>query len=338
MGGVAMSSRRSSSPWPRLPRAVACVLTAAALSVAALVAAGAVLGDAGGGLMLVNVVAWWLLVAVFAVGVILLVGRHPLVALPCLLAAILLLVPYCPTRPASALVASPGTALPTTTLTVATYNVAGGEPGTPRGEARLDRLRTLQADADPDVLLVEEVDLETAVALRQGAVLPHAWVGPPNEYDQRVAVLSRWPISGTRAVRATPGARPTAVVELTTPRDPLEVLPLHLPSPCYCLRRADLAAEARDRRAATVAALDAVGAPGAAPVIVGGDLNSGPASDPARTLARPGSRTRSPQRATVPASPASMARSASGSTRSSCASWSRRRRASVRPTAATIAP
>lgn len=270
---------QSPARWPLLPGAVARVLTGLAVAVAALVALGAVVGDATPGLMLVNVASWWLLLAVTGAGVLLAVGRRPVPAAVCLLLGLLLVSPY---RAAGTALTTRPVAARTPVTTVATYNIAGGEPDM---DERLERLTGLVRREHPDVVLVQEVDAPTADALRGGALLRHAWVGRPNAFHQRVAVLSRWPLTEIRDVATTVGARPTAVVEVKTPYGPLQILPLHLPSPCYCLQPTRLAAEARARRAATEAALDALG-PG--PAIIGGDLNSGSHNDPARALRRAG--------------------------------------------------
>lgn len=179
--------------WLVLPRGVARALTGLAVAVAALVGLGAVVGDATPGLMLVNVASWWLLLAVTGIGALLALGRRLVPAAVCLALGLLLLSPH---RAVGTALTTRLVAAHTPVITVATYNVAGGEPGM---DERLERLTGLVRREHPDFVLVQEVDAPTADALRGGALLRHAWsVGPtPSTSAWRSSRAGRWRMSAT---------------------------------------------------------------------------------------------------------------------------------------------
>ncbi len=239
-----------------------------AVLVLALVAVGAVAGDAWPPLVVGNLVRWWLLVLAGACALPALSGtRSRMLALPGLLGAGLALAALWPLARSD---------LPSTdALVVVAYNVEQSGNG---AAERYENVVGIVREVAPDIVLLEQVNDGLADRLREDAPLAHVHLSPPDEIGERTAVLSRFPITAARAVR-TPG-RPTSVVTVTTFDGPLQVVPLHLTSPCY-LCWDGLTNQAATRVAEVEAVLAALG-PG--PAILGGDLNSGPANDAARAV------------------------------------------------------
>lgn len=144
----------------------------------------------------------------------------------------------------------------------------------------------------PDVLLVQEILPSQRDTLRERIDdrLPHVWFGRPGRVGG-VGVLSAYPIVDVRPIGAVArSSRPTAVVTIAVGDERLQVVPVHLTSPCpRCgpvVERQRF--EANTRRAETdaiVAALDAD-----TPAVVGGDFNSTRRNDPYRALVRVGFR------------------------------------------------
>lgn len=147
---------------------------------------------------------------------------------------------------------------------------------------------------EPDLLLVQEVQPARADELRAqlGDTFPHM------SFESREAgriggtgVLSRYPILEERALEPVSGARPTSIVVVDVGGRPVQVVSVHLTSPCFAcgssaLERQGFEAEMRHAEMdAIIAALD----PGL-PAILGGDLNSTRRSDPYRLLAGAGFR------------------------------------------------
>lgn len=169
-------------------------------------------------------------------------------------------------------------------LRVATYNTYVNAPD-------VEHVVALVEDQRPDVLLLQEVFPERGERLR--AALSdwygdHAWIGQDARVGS-VAVFSRFPVLEVRPIRPpSTHSRPTAVVVLDVGGQPVQVVALHLISPCRdCGPVSDrLELEGEVRRAevdAVLAALDAD-----VPAIVGGDLNSNDRSEPYRALVEHG--------------------------------------------------
>lgn len=145
----------------------------------------------------------------------------------------------------------------------------------------------LVADEEPDVLVLQEVfppreaELGRALAERY----PHRHVEQSPGVGG-VGVYSRFPITEVRAIGdATGRSRSSAVVVLDVDGRPLQVVPVHLISPCpTCgtsfLERLELEG---DVRVAEMGAVIAALTPGV-PAIVAGDFNSTERSMPYRRL------------------------------------------------------
>ncbi|MBW3620687.1 MAG: endonuclease/exonuclease/phosphatase family protein [Actinobacteria bacterium] len=149
----------------------------------------------------------------------------------------------------------------------------------------------LVEETDPDVLVLQEVfpPRETELDAALAAVLPHRHVVQSPGVGG-VAVYARFPIAEVRPIGdASERSRSTAVVVLDVDGRPLQVVPVHLISPCpTCgtsfLERLDLEGEVRvAEMGSIVAALDPD-----VPAIVAGDLNSTDRSMPYRRLAGAG--------------------------------------------------
>ncbi|MBW3576228.1 MAG: endonuclease/exonuclease/phosphatase family protein [Actinobacteria bacterium] len=146
----------------------------------------------------------------------------------------------------------------------------------------------------PDVLLVQEITPRRAAELEAelGDTYPHRWFGDEVGRVGGVGVLSRFPIVALRPVPPPrPASRPTAVVHLDVGGRPLQIVPVHLTSPCpdcgaSLLGRQRL--EVDVRRAEIDAALAELDPD--IPAVVGGDLNSTRRSDPYRHLVAAGFR------------------------------------------------
>lgn len=252
-------------------RGVACVARWTGLGVEVLVlvvvAAGALAGDAWPPLVVANLGRWWLLAGAGIVGCALLAARSPLMAVPGLLAGCLALAALWPLV---------RTAQPTgDALVVVAYNV---ERAGNSAADRYENVAGIVRDVDPDVVLLEQVNGGLADLLAAGELLPYARVSAPDEIDDRTAVISRVPITDARSV-TTPG-RSTSVVTLATDAGALQVVPLHLTSPCYLCWDA-LTDQAATRVDEVEKILDTL-EPG--PAIIGGDLNSGPGNDAAGVI------------------------------------------------------
>ncbi|MGH3440934.1 MAG: endonuclease/exonuclease/phosphatase family protein [Nitriliruptorales bacterium] len=171
-------------------------------------------------------------------------------------------------------------------LRVASYNTYVRAPDT-------SHVVSLVRDEHPDVLLVQEVFPSTAAAIREGVAdhLPHSWFGEPGRVGG-VGVVSRHPIVEVRPIpQVDVHSRPTAVVVLDVDGRRLQVVAVHLTSPCPLCGESVVERqrfEAEQRRAemdAIVSVLD-----DDAPAVVGGDFNSDRRADPYRMLAGAGFR------------------------------------------------
>jgi endonuclease/exonuclease/phosphatase (EEP) superfamily protein YafD len=190
----------------------------------------------------------------------------------------------------SAFVPLPRDEPPPASLRVATFNTYVGAPD-------LEHVLDLVDDHEPDVLLLQEVfpdrqeQMEEALAERYPTqvVVQSAGVGG-------VGVLSRYPVVDVRKVTdASANSRETQVVVLDVEGTAVQVVPVHLISPCPACGRSlveRIELEGDVRRAemtAVIAALDED-----LPAIVGGDFNSTDRAEPYRRLAAAG--FRDPQR------------------------------------------
>lgn len=245
---------------------------------------GWVLGDATGWLYVANLsTIYWLAPAVglcaFAIAV-----RWWLPALACALAAVVWLATFAP-------LFVPQTPSPSADLRIATFNV--------RPESGLDHVIRLAQREQPDVLLVQELLLESQdeLAVELASVLPHHHFSRVNQRtgDHGTAVFSRFPVARTREIGPLPAvSRPVDVVTLDTGDGPLHVVSLHLTSPCDECLSSDLG-DVR-RNAASLAPLGresdlrrsemarVIAALPAGSLIVGGDLNSSTHNTPRRRL------------------------------------------------------
>lgn len=219
---------------------------------------------------------WWLLPAVVLVPVAV-VRRASRAALLLTVPALAFVWSY-----GGVFVSTPSAA--TADVRVATFNTYVHAPN-------VSHVVKLVEDQDPDVLLLQEVFPERLRALREQVAgrLPYVWTGPARTVGG-VAVLSRFPITDVRAIPPpSRHSRPTAVVQIDVGGTDVQVVPVHLISPCprcgpSVTQRA--AFEASVRAQEIDAVLDAL-EPGV-PAIVGGDLNSNDRSRPYRALARAG--------------------------------------------------
>lgn len=171
-------------------------------------------------------------------------------------------------------------------LTVASFNTYVKSPDGSHVLELVDRV-------DPDVLLLQEVfpplqaELEDALSDR----LPHT-MAVQSEGVGGVMVASRYPIVEERPVTAgTNDVRATAVAVIDVDGQLVQVVPVHLRSPCptcgtSLTDRLQLEGESREAEMATVlGALDR-----STPAIVGGDFNSNERSAPYRSLTGAGFR------------------------------------------------
>ncbi len=176
--------------------------------------------------------------------------------------------------------------LPSTTpdlppdLTVATYNTWVQAPD---GE----HVRELVERVQPDVLLLQEVfpPLQAELEESLADTLPHT-MAVQSEGVGGVMVASRYPIVEERAVETgSEAVRATAVAVVDVDGQLVQVVPVHLRSPCptcgaSLTDRLELEGESREAEMATVlATLDRT-----TPAIVGGDFNSTERSAPYRSL------------------------------------------------------
>jgi endonuclease/exonuclease/phosphatase (EEP) superfamily protein YafD len=154
----------------------------------------------------------------------------------------------------------------------------------------IDHVTGLVAATNPDVLLLQEVfpprqqQLEAALAARYPH---HLTIQSPGVGG--VMVLSRHPIVGTSVSESAPGSRATEVVVLDVAGRLLQVVSVHLISPCpRCgpswIERLELEGDRREAEMAGILRALRVGVP----TIVGGDFNSNERSRPYRQLVRAG--------------------------------------------------
>ncbi len=176
-------------------------------------------------------------------------------------------------------------------LRVASYNTYVHSPD-------IASIRALVREADPDVLLLQEVfpEREQRLASVLADRYPHQ-VAVQSPGVGGVMVLSRHPIVETRPVALSePGTRDTTVVVLDVDGHPLQVVPVHLTSPCprcgsSMTERLEVEGNRRPAELASVLrALD-----GRVPAVIAGDFNSTERSEPYRLLTHVG--FEDPQRA-----------------------------------------
>lgn len=263
-----------------LPRRLA-VLLAAVYGVAALgvVVAWAFVGDRDWTLPFNATTFWWSLagLALFLLAVLL---RSWRTAVPLAVPAVVFVWAY-----GGLFVGSPPDAEPD--LRVASYNTFIQAPD-------ISHVVELVRDEEPDLLLVQEVQPRRADELRAqlGGTFPHMSF-EPREAGRigGVGVLSRFPILEERALEPVSGSRPTSIVVVDVGGQPVQVVSVHLTSPCLTcgtsvLQRQGFEAGMRHAEMdAIIGALD----PGL-PAVIGGDLNSTRRSDPYRLLAGAGFR------------------------------------------------
>ncbi|WP_369070526.1 endonuclease/exonuclease/phosphatase family protein [Kineococcus terrestris] len=175
-------------------------------------------------------------------------------------------------------------------LRVAVYNTSG-----PRG---VEGLRALLATWEPDVVLLQEVTTRTARELAgEFPEYPHRRLGrlSGDEWSDASAVWSRTPLTGVVPVDGLPaGARPAEVVTVAVGGREVDVVSLHLASPCLTCAGEQVernpaggtAAAARTRVAEAQRLVEVVRERRAAgrAVVLGGDLNSSDLNQPLRVL------------------------------------------------------
>lgn len=184
----------------------------------------------------------------------------------------------------------PGTPASEPDLRVVSYNTFVAAEG-------VEHVLDLVARTDPDVLLLQEVFPEREVDLgRRLAERYPTQVTVQSPGVGGVSVLSRHPLVGIRPIGdASDRSRSTEVVVLDVAGRHVQVVPVHLISPCpscgaSMLERLELEGDVRRAEMHTVlGALDP-----ALPAIVGGDFNSTERSEPYRRLTDAG--FRDPQR------------------------------------------
>lgn len=165
---------------------------------------------------------------------------------------------------------------------VVTFNISPGP--------RISHVAELAHETGADILLLQEVGRTARTRLTQELdSYPHQWFAPISETapgDGGVAVLSRFPIKNVEQfTNLPPGARPSGVVTVSVDGRPLDVVSLHLASPCReCAEDAILTGrltEATQEGRTRIAEAKAI-APQLpdGPLVVGGDLNSATLNDP----------------------------------------------------------
>ncbi|HSK95132.1 MAG TPA: endonuclease/exonuclease/phosphatase family protein, partial [Euzebyales bacterium] len=267
---------RGASAWS----AVAWLSLLYGLVTAVLLVLGRLLGDRTWWLYVANLtVVYWLAPSV-VVAVVALLRRWWLVAMACVVGAVVWLGTFGP-------MFVPQQAPTTTdTLRVATYNISP--------QRDVDHVARLVDRTRADVLLIQEVLPEAQDTLIGSLpTLPYHHFAPVNARAPGgggTAVFSRLPITATRPVTGLPSnSRPTDLVTLDTGRGAVTVVSLHLTSPCAaCQRSADatpwrsaLEDEARTRQVEVERVAAALPA---GPLVVGGDLNSSTFNVPRRRL------------------------------------------------------
>lgn len=169
-------------------------------------------------------------------------------------------------------------------LRVASYNTYVQAPS-------LQSIRALVRDTAPDVLLLQEVfpERERRLATVLADTHPHQ-VAVQSPRVGGVVVASRFPVVDQRAVSLSePGTRDTAVVVLDVDGRRVQVVPVHLTSPCpscgaSLTERLELEGNRRTAELASVLqTLDP-----SMPAVIGGDFNSTDRSEPYRLLTSAG--------------------------------------------------
>lgn len=263
-------ARRKRS-WAMVPALLYAALTLVAL------AAWLFVGDTWWSQPVNLTTFWWSLPAV-PLSLVALVSRRPRVAAVLLVPASLWLWSY-------GTLFLPATGGEEASLRVATFNTYVHAPDA-------GHVLDLVATTEPDILVLQEVfhdrwdQLDAALSDRYQT---RQWF--ESEGVGGVAVLSRFPMAGEPVTvgAGTRTSRATKVVTLDVEGRAVQIVPLHLISPCptcgpSMLERLEL--EGAGRRAEISEVLDALDP--TRPTIVAGDLNSTDRSDPYRTLTRAG--------------------------------------------------
>jgi vancomycin resistance protein VanJ len=149
----------------------------------------------------------------------------------------------------------------------------------------------LVAEHDPDVLVLQEVFPDREAALREELAETYpTQVVVQSEGVGGVGVFSRFPlVVEARVGDASTNSRATEVVTLDARGTPVQVVPVHLISPCPTCGTSiveRLEFEGAVRRAEMGAVLDALDPD--LPAVVAGDFNSTDRSEPYRTLTAAG--------------------------------------------------
>lgn len=222
---------------------------------------------------------WWSLPGVVLLAVALLL-RSWRAAIPLAVPALLFLWAY-----GGLFVGAPPSAEPH--LRVAAYNTFIQAPD-------VSHVVAMAEEEQPDVLLLQEVQPARADQLRAqlGEHYPHV------AFEHReagriggVGVMSRFPIVEERELQPVADARPTRIVVIEIAGQRVQVVPVHLTSPCPRCgdsvfgRQGFEASRRHEEMEAIIAALEPE-----VPAIVGGDFNSTRRSDPYRLLAEAGFR------------------------------------------------
>lgn len=169
-------------------------------------------------------------------------------------------------------------------LRIVTYNTLVGAEG-------IDHIHHLVDAVDPDVLVLQEVFPSREAALREAYASRYAhMVGIQTGRVGGLMVLSRLPVTDVIDVGgAGEAARNTAVVVLDIGERAVQVVPIHLTSPCPSCGPSvtdRLDSEGARRQTEVFAILRAL-RPGV-PAVVAGDFNSNERSGPYRRLSRAG--------------------------------------------------
>lgn len=220
---------------------------------------------------------WWSLPGLVLAPVAAVRGR-PLVAVACLPAALVFLGAY------GGLFLPGGGVADDDPLRVMAFNTYVLAPGA-------DHVVQEVRAQDPDVVLLVEVFPQREEVLRDRLSDAYPWIETrSSDGVGGVMVLSRYPIVEAVDVGgATEGSRRTLAATVDVDGTPVQVVPVHLISPCLeCGRsitaRLDFEEEARRLEiGAVLRALDR-----RTPAIVGGDFNSTDRSGPYRRLVRAG--------------------------------------------------
>lgn len=169
-------------------------------------------------------------------------------------------------------------------LRVVTYNTLVATEG-------VDHVTHLIDHTNPDIVVLQEVFPERENTLRgiYDDAYPHM-IGVQTGGVGGVMVLSRFPVTDVIDVGGSgESARNTAVVVIDVDGQPVQVVPIHLTSPCPSCGPSvsDRLDSEGERRQAEVFAILRALRPGV-PVVVAGDFNSNDRSGPYRRLSRAG--------------------------------------------------